>query len=101
MKGVTSSWTGHTGAGGDPLSQHAINLQLCERVDEAAPRQVHHEVEMAEKISTKDGVFDVSEEKTPPKCPRLRVRETVPKVAMLELLTAWSGGPADREARDS
>ena len=59
---------GHTGAGGDPLSQHAINLQLCERVDEAAPGQVHHEVEMAENISTKDGVFDVSEEKNPPKC---------------------------------
>ena len=27
------------------------------------------------------------------------MRDVVPKVAMLELLTAWSGGPAGREER--
>ena len=30
--------------------------------------QVHHEVEMSEKISAKNEVFDVSNEKNPPKC---------------------------------
>ena len=33
--------------------------------------------------------------------PRLRVRDVVPKVAMLELLTAWSGVPAGREEQDN
>lgn len=34
--------TGHTGARGDFLSQHAIDLQLSEGVNEVAPGHVHH-----------------------------------------------------------
>ena len=59
---------------------------------------------MTEEIGTKDGMSDVRDEKNPSEGPaesQVRVWDVVPKVAMLELLTAWSGGPAGREERDN
>ena len=52
---------------------------------------VLHKIEMTKEIDIKDWVSDVMHQS-----PRLRVQDVVQKVVMLELLGAWSGGPAMR-----
>ena len=51
------------------MCRDALNIQVCGCVREALVPHVNKQVVGSEKITSKDGLLDVCNDKDPPKCP--------------------------------
>ena len=69
------------------MCRDALNIQVCGCVREALVPHVNKQVVGSEKITSKDGLLDVCNDKDPPKCPRSGVSNRWPKVGIEVPLT--------------
>ena len=73
------------------MRQYALDVQLCMCIDQLAVLHVNQKCEMSQKISTEDGLPNISNDENPRECslrPRSSVRERLPYVRIGVLFTA-------------